>query len=69
MLVTTAKTTNIGMGELVVSKDPQDVLSCIGLGACIAMCIWDPAARIGGVAHMLLPTSRSNSEIMYSPAK
>jgi chemotaxis protein CheD len=69
MLLTSVKTTNIGMGELVVSKDPSDILACIGLGSCIAMCIWDPVARIGGVAHMLLPTSRSSAEMMGSPAK
>ena len=69
MLLTSVKTTNVGMGELVISKDPSDVLACIGLGSCIAMCIWDPTARLGGVAHMLLPTSRSNAEIMGSPAK
>jgi chemotaxis protein CheD len=69
MLTVSVKTTNIGMGELVVSKDPSDVLACIGLGSCIAMCIWDPVARMGGVAHMLLPTSRSNAEMMGSPAK
>jgi chemotaxis protein CheD len=69
MLATTNKTTNIGMGELVVSKDPSDVLACIGLGSCIAMCVWDPSARIGGVAHMLLPTSRSNAEMISAPAK
>jgi chemotaxis protein CheD len=69
MLLTSVKTTNVGMGEMVISKDPSDVLACIGLGSCIAMCIWDPVAKLGGVAHMLLPTSRSSTEIMGSPAK
>lgn len=69
MLLTSVKTTNVGMGELVVSKDPSDVLACIGLGSCIALCIWDPVSRMGGVAHMLLPTSRSSVEMMGSPAK
>jgi chemotaxis protein CheD len=69
MLLTGVKTTNVGMGELVVSKDPSDVLACIGLGSCIAMCIWDPVARLGGVAHMLLPTNRSSAEKLGSPAK
>jgi chemotaxis protein CheD len=69
MLVTSLRTTNIGMGELVISRDPSDVLACIGLGSCIAMCVWDPVAKVGGVAHMLLPTSRSNMEMNLSPAK
>lgn len=59
---------NVGMGELVVSRDCDDILACIGLGSCIAMCIWDPAAKVGGVAHMLLPVSRNNDSF-GSPAK
>jgi chemotaxis protein CheD len=69
MILTSAKTTNVGMGELIISRDPSDVLACIGLGSCIAMCIWEPVARVGGVAHMLLPVSRNNAEMMGSPAK
>ena len=69
MLVTSVKTTKIGMGELVVSRDSADVLACIGLGSCIAMCVFDPVARVGGVAHMLLPHSRNSAEAMSAPAK
>ena len=69
MLVTSVKTTNIGMGELVVSNDSSDVLACIGLGSCIAICVFDPVSRVGGVAHMLLPSSRNPSEAMSAPAK
>ena len=41
-------------GELSVSDDPNVVLSCI-LGSCIATCLFDPTARVGGMNHILLP--------------
>jgi len=44
-----------GMGEVRVSPDPDDTLSCLGLGSCVALCLHDPVARIGGIAHVVLP--------------
>ncbi len=41
-------------GELSASGDPNVVLSCI-LGSCIATCLYDPRARVGGMNHILLP--------------
>ena len=46
----------------------EDVLITIGLGSCVAILLHDPAARIGGLAHVLLPSpalSRQDS----NPAK
>ncbi|HEY7636832.1 MAG TPA: chemotaxis protein CheD [Gemmatimonadales bacterium] len=34
----------------------EDVLITIGLGSCVAILLHDPAARIGGLAHVLLPS-------------
>lgn len=28
------------------------------LGSCVAVCLWDPAARVGGMNHFLLPHGR-----------
>lgn len=28
------------------------------LGSCIAVCLWDPVARVGGVNHFLLPSGK-----------
>lgn len=41
-------------GEFFVSRDPEVVVSTI-LGSCVAACIRDPATRIGGINHFLLP--------------
>ena len=32
-----------------------DVLTTVGLGSCVAILLHDPAARVGGLAHVLLP--------------
>lgn len=41
-------------GQHHVDDDLQVVLTTI-LGSCIAACIWDPVAKIGGMNHFLLP--------------
>jgi len=45
----------IGMGEYAISSSPGAVLTCIGLGSCIAVCAYDRVARIGGMIHIVLP--------------
>ncbi|MBN1189018.1 MAG: chemotaxis protein CheD [Dehalococcoidales bacterium] len=68
MLATSISTINVGIGELAISNDANQVLKCIGIGSCIALCAYDPVARIGGIAHMLLPCCRNMEEIS-SPVK
>ncbi len=48
----------IGLGEWKASKDDDAELVCLGLGSCVALCAYDPVARVGGMAHMVLPSSR-----------
>ncbi|HUW81060.1 MAG TPA: chemotaxis protein CheD [Acidocella sp.] len=45
---------NIVQGEQHVDDDPRTVLTTI-LGSCIAACIWDGVAGLGGMNHFLLP--------------
>ncbi len=44
----------VGIAEFAVTRAPEQ-LCCIGLGSCVAVFIYDPEARIGGVLHALLP--------------
>ncbi len=46
-------------GEWVVSHDPALVMTTI-LGSCVAACIRDPEARIGGMNHFLLPETNAS---------
>ena len=47
----------LSLGEWAVSDDPSDLLVCLGLGSCVALCLYDPLRSIGGMAHMVLPDS------------
>ncbi len=35
---------------------PPDQLYSLGLGSCVGVAIYDPAAKIGGLIHILLPS-------------
>ena len=54
-----SKRVNIIQGEYKVSKDPDVVLTTI-LGSCVAACMRDPVAGIGGMNHFLLPGSATS---------
>lgn len=40
-------------GQLFVSAENCTVTTI--LGSCVSVCLWDPAAQIGGINHFLLP--------------
>jgi chemotaxis protein CheD len=69
MFVATQNMINVGMAELAVSKEPTDILTVLGLGSCIALCAYDPVSRTAGMAHMVLPRSRGDSEELISRVK
>lgn len=47
-------TMHVVQGEYRVIHDPRVVLTTI-LGSCVATCIWDDVAGVGGMNHFLLP--------------
>jgi len=46
------------LGDTYVTSSPEEVLTTI-LGSCIAACIRDPLAGVGGMNHFLLPDGNS----------
>lgn len=40
-------------GRFYVSSEPAAVTTI--LGSCVAVCLWDPVLRVGGINHYLLP--------------
>lgn len=56
----------IGMGEVVVTSSPTAVLTCIGLGSCIAVCAYDNVVKIGGMIHIVLPQHHSDNPQEFS---
>lgn len=45
----------VGLGEAKISLDAEDTLVALGLGSCVAVCAYDPVARVGGMLHAVLP--------------
>ena len=56
-MTTTQDTLVIGLGEMQLSKDPSTVLTCLGLGSCIGFSVYDPIVKVGGMVHIVLPSS------------
>jgi chemotaxis protein CheD len=56
----------VTQGHFAISGDPDDVMFCV-LGSCIATCLHDPVAKIGGMNHFLLPGRDPNAsgEVKY----
>ena len=50
----------VGMADYKTAKTP-DMLCTIGLGSCIGICVFDPALKLGGMAHIMLPTSNGHA--------
>lgn len=46
----------VGMADLNVCKSPDGVTT-LGLGSCVGIAIRDPVAKVGGLAHVMLPDS------------
>jgi chemotaxis protein CheD len=47
----------VDIAMMKVARAP-DTLYSLGLGSCIGVAIYDPAAKIGGLIHILLPSSQ-----------
>ncbi|MCP4542075.1 MAG: chemotaxis protein CheD [Chloroflexi bacterium] len=60
---------SVGIGELITSDAPNDVLVAYGLGSCVAICLYDPAVKVGGMLHALLPANPKNNSSGGNPLK
>lgn len=50
----------ITQGEFQTSNDPTATISTL-LGSCVACCLWDPVAEVGGMNHILLASTTYNA--------
>lgn len=46
----------VGMGEYAIARAPGEI-SALGLGSCVCVCFYDPALKLGALAHVMLPDS------------
>jgi chemotaxis protein CheD len=52
----------VGISDCKVSNDPDSALVTYALGSCIAVALYDPAAKIGGLLHYMLPESSLDAQ-------
>jgi chemotaxis protein CheD len=51
----------VGVGDVVVSQNAKDLLTTNGpVGSCVAVYLWDPESRVGGLLHFEWPDSTSD---------
>ncbi len=50
-----SNTLSVGLGELVISRNPDDVLVAYGLGSCVGVGMYNPISKTGGLLHAVLP--------------
>ncbi|GAB4445812.1 MAG: chemotaxis protein CheD [Anaerolineae bacterium] len=60
---------SVSIGELVVSKNPEDSLVAYGLGSCVAVSMYDPVTKVAGMIHSLLPKAANANGGAKTPAK
>lgn len=58
---------NVGVAELKVSNNSV-VMASFGMGSCVAVAMFDPLKKVGGLAHVMLPESRGKDK-GRNPAK
>ena len=63
------KLRSVAIGEIVVSSAAEDVLVAYGLGSCVAICLYDPISRVGGMLHALLPAAPTRAEFEGAPTR
>lgn len=51
----------LSIGGVLASREPVRVRTV--LGSCIAACLFDPVARVGGMNHFLLPNGTEDREL------
>ncbi len=56
------KRVTVGVGDLAVSNKEGDEIITFSLGSCVGVAIWDRAAKVGGLLHIMLPESKLNPQ-------
>jgi len=54
----------VHIAEWAVAAAPDRIVT-IGLGSCVAIVLYDERARVGGMAHVLLPSAPGAQDVRY----
>lgn len=52
----------VQIADYKVTNNPDDVLITYALGSCIAVILYDPVNKVGGMIHFMLPLSKTSPE-------
>ncbi len=52
----------VGVADMKVSNDSGESVITYSLGSCIGLVVYDPAVRVGGILHYMLPESSIDAE-------
>jgi chemotaxis protein CheD len=52
----------VGVADMAISNSQDDFLITYSLWSCIAVVIYDPVAKVGGMLHYMLPESALDAE-------
>lgn len=58
--LTNAANPSIRMGEMSVASDGDELRTL--LGSCIGLALFDRRSKVGGLAHIVLPSARGNTD-------
>lgn len=51
---------NVNMADFNIAKSP-DTLVTLGIGSCVAVCLYQQDKKLGGLAHIMLPRNEANN--------
>lgn len=54
----------VSMGNAIFKQAP-DIISCKGLGSCVAVCLYDEVKKKGCIIHILLPFGEDHTKPFY----
>lgn len=57
----------VGIADYKITREPGQLIT-LGLGSCVGVSLYDPALKLGGLLHLMLPDSTQFSNITR-PAK
>lgn len=64
----TIETIQVKISDYQLAKSPQ-LLKTTGLGSCIGVVVYEPAAKVAGMAHVMLPSSELTRGATFNLAK
>jgi chemotaxis protein CheD len=59
----------VGVGDGKATGQAGHVLVTYALGSCIALAVWDPLAKVGGLLHFLLPEAGADPAAAQNPCR